>query len=72
MYLCVLEKMTTLRAWICVDLGPNKKTWGLKCDMVPSQFFLLNRFFGSISYLAAILTGGSEALIEKYMKKADV
>lgn len=40
--------------------------------MGPSQFFLLNRFFGSISYMAAILTGDSEASNRKYVKKADI
>ena len=47
----------------------KEKTWGLICDMVPLQIFLLNRFFGSISYMAAILTGSNKAPNRKYMKK---
>ena len=65
-----------LMGQMCADLGSNcslsakniqisgnieKKKLGLISDIVPSQFFLLNRFFGSISYMAAILTGSSEA-----------
>ena len=68
-YMCyyVQKPEIILVGQICADFQEiYKKTWGLISDMVPSQLFLC---FGSLSYMAAILTGSNEAPKWKYMEK---